>query len=438
MIHSLKKNPYLCDMASKVSAPKSISSTIELISAVQSETQQAYNCLLETAKSVSEEENFLRAQLPYQINVIDELHINENAHSRILSKLLQYYNSEGRYIILESLVEFIKKRSPSDEFDGIIILSPNVTQEKGRIDLWVRDYKSKYALIFENKINDAKDQGEQLYRYIEKTRHCRFADKRIFIFYLTKFGYEPSRQTWGNKKTYNDFRNRFMALSFRHDILYWLKFYVLPNISQKDDYLSSAVIQYVDYLEGLFNIRQNNQSLNMNLERIIAEKLGFSSISESNEKYKRIIETIEDINSLRDSLEEMKEQTYKDCLRQNAEHWRASYKVPSKRFQIYDYEEWDETILFGVKFDCDGKPTHVEIGMNDYGLFCQVQRDIRIKKERISKKTLSIFTLAKQYLDENDSQNIFDYFDRDFDAVYSTFCNLVQAIDKYLSKKGEV
>ena len=29
----------------------------------------------------------LKQELPYHINVIDELHINENAHSRILTQL---------------------------------------------------------------------------------------------------------------------------------------------------------------------------------------------------------------------------------------------------------------------------------------------------------------------------------------------------------------
>ena len=43
----------------------------------------------------------LKQRLPYHLNVIDELHINENAHSRILCKLLQYQSENGKYEFLE-------------------------------------------------------------------------------------------------------------------------------------------------------------------------------------------------------------------------------------------------------------------------------------------------------------------------------------------------
>ena len=76
----------------------------------------------------------------YHINVIEELHINENGHSRILCKLLQYRAANGKYVFLESLLEAIGKIKP--EFAGIKIYNPKITQEKKRIDLWVRDYES--------------------------------------------------------------------------------------------------------------------------------------------------------------------------------------------------------------------------------------------------------------------------------------------------------
>ena len=44
-------------------------------------------------------------KLPYHINVIDELYANENAHSRILAKLLQQKTAHNRFEILESFIE---------------------------------------------------------------------------------------------------------------------------------------------------------------------------------------------------------------------------------------------------------------------------------------------------------------------------------------------
>ena len=55
-------------------------------------------------KAINDFVNAKKKNLPYNINVIDELHANENAHSRILQKLLQYQDGFYRYRILESLL----------------------------------------------------------------------------------------------------------------------------------------------------------------------------------------------------------------------------------------------------------------------------------------------------------------------------------------------
>lgn len=426
---------YLCDMAKKGSALESISSSIELLMTVQLETQQAYRCLLDTATKVKKEEGVLYGQLPYHINVIDELHINENAHSRILTKFLQFRNIDGRYIILDSFVDFIKSKNESDAFNDLTIESPLITQEKERIDLWVRDNKTKYAMIFENKIYDAVEGINQLYNYIEKTKKCGFEKKRIFVFYVTKFGDEPSPQIWRDKKTRQEFNSRFMALSFRYDILPWLKSKVLPIIQQDDVYLLSAVTQYVDYLEGLFNIREINTTMNMALQRIISEQLGFNSISDLNERYQRIDETLEDLDTLRTSLNNMRQQVLEDLIKHYTEKWNKEYVVPSSKFQIHsDYEDDEDRILFGVKFFCDEKPTHVVICEYKNELYCQVQRDISSRSKKLTKSSFGIYNMVKRHLDGNDKNSYYLYrcYDLDFDRVYNAFCQLVLAIDQEL------
>lgn len=114
----------------------------------------------------------------YHINVIEELHINENGHSRILCKVLQYMEANGKYVFLESLLEAIGKIKPA--FSGITISNPKITQEKKRIDLWVRDYESGYAVIFENKVYNAADQDAQIYRYIHETEKDGFPKEHIY------------------------------------------------------------------------------------------------------------------------------------------------------------------------------------------------------------------------------------------------------------------
>ncbi|MBO7186191.1 MAG: PD-(D/E)XK nuclease family protein, partial [Alistipes sp.] len=127
-----------------------------------------------------------RHLLPYHLNLIDELHINENGHSRILCKLLQYKSQSGEYVVLQSLLVYIAEQN--NEYRSIAIQRPLITQEQCRIDLWVRDKAGGYAIIFENKIYNATDQEAQLSRYIECTKANGFTDEQIFVVYLSQQG----------------------------------------------------------------------------------------------------------------------------------------------------------------------------------------------------------------------------------------------------------
>ena len=286
-------------------------------------------------------------------------------------------------------------------------------------------------MIFENKIYDATDQESQLYRYIKATKEHGFDNDDIYVFYLTKYGDEPSEQTWGDDKTKLLFAPRFMQLSFREDILQWLKNDILPFIRQKDNYLLCAISQYVDYLEGIFSLRNIHKSLNMNIQKIISDKLGLSAINDLRERYEKIQETLDDLDTLQNSLIGIKEQVYQELIQQYVSDWKSSFIPPSEKFQISDYDGWDESILFGVKFMCDDKPTHVVIGFenNNNGLFCQVERDLTLRKELLNEDTLSIYTLAKSYLKLSNNNYIYQYFGQDFQAVFNKFRELVKAID---------
>ena len=123
-------------------------------------------------------------KLPYHINIIDELHINENGHSRVLTKLLRYKNEQKQYVILQSLLKHIKEKLKhiEEKTPQFQIVEPVITQEVKRIDLWIKD--ENYALIFENKVYNAADQDAQICRYIEKTREDGYKNEQIYVIYL--------------------------------------------------------------------------------------------------------------------------------------------------------------------------------------------------------------------------------------------------------------
>lgn len=210
--------------------------------------------------------------LPYNLNVIDELHANENAHSRILCKLLQYQDENGKYSILESFITQISKIVPS--FSQIVIEDPLITQEKGRIDLWIRD--KKYAIILENKVCGASDQNRQLERYIDKTKKYNrnaYRDDNIYIVYLPADNHDPSNNSWGKYYGSTICNSNYANISYQYTILPWLQNDILPFCTLRENILSSAIYQYIDYLNGAFGLR-TAQKQKYHMEKKWLKELG--------------------------------------------------------------------------------------------------------------------------------------------------------------------
>ena len=221
-------------------------------------------------------------ELPYNINVIDELHANENAHSRILCKLLQYKDSSNKYRILEDLIQYISQLEGKEKFANIKIASPKIDQEQERIDLWVRDNVTGYAIIFENKVKGAGDQPNQLARYIDKTLKQGFKKDKIFVIYLPHDEHEPEEYSWilDGKNYKKDFYTRYVNLSFRTYVLPWLKENILPHCVIKEELLISAIKQYIDHLEGMFWLRPSQKKMIMNNELLEILKIKDLTIEE--------------------------------------------------------------------------------------------------------------------------------------------------------------
>lgn len=309
--------------------------------------------------------------LPFHLNVIDELHINENGHSRILCKLLQYKTPNGKYPILNSLLKYIISQQCLS-FEKIEIVNPEITQEKSRIDLWVRDKEGGYAIIFENKVYNATDQDAQIARYIDCTKTYGFVEEQIFVIYLSQQGVDPEKQSWGNYKS--RFEIRYVNLSFNQDILIWLKKIVVPSIPPKDFLLRCAIEQYIDYLEGLFNLRAINNTLNMKVKDIIKEKMGLNEDCEQN--LTSLIEKIKEINEVRSYLDNMRIENEQKCwliwynrlIERYGKHLEIVYRTTSKYPQVgviipilekrvYVIIERDLNIYYGIRADMQGDNT---------------------------------------------------------------------------------
>lgn len=209
----------------------------------------------------------------YHINVIEELHINENGHSRVLCKLLQYKNPDGKYVFLESLLQEIG--ITKNTFSEIKISAPIITQEKKRIDLWVRDKASGYAIIFENKVYNAVDQDAQIYTYIQETEKDGFSKESIFIVYMPEYKKDPEKRSWGDEKEEYEkkFAERYVCFPFKEKISKWVKDTLESKIVEweNETILHSALLQYSHFLNTLYNKQESNMLLS--LDEIISKSL---------------------------------------------------------------------------------------------------------------------------------------------------------------------
>ena len=258
-----------------------------------------------------------KSKLPFSFNVIDELHINENGHSRVLAKLLQY-KVERKYPILESFIKLLQSKCQCEM--NIKIGSPDISNEQNRIDALIVE-KGKYAIIIENKIYWASDQKDQIDRYVDCVRQSEFKTndstgllENVFVVYLTQDGRkEVSSESFNKARAVLGWKSdseqgQFIPLNYKDDILPWLKNDVLPNCTLKEDLLSSGIKQYIDYLDGLLGLRKSQIDLMYNMKGLILEKCSINENDSIAEKYYATERMIQKTNDLQSVLLTYKEQ----------------------------------------------------------------------------------------------------------------------------------
>ena len=224
----------------------------------------------------------LKKESPFHINVIDELHADENAHSRILVRLLQYSNGDV-YPFLKSFVSLI----PGWNEEDISISNPEISFNSEHIDALIEE-KGKYAIIIENKIHGAQDQEKQIERYVDTAIVHGIPSEKIWALYVTRDGRKVVADFSLTPRTKELIGDRFVAINYRNNILPWLKDIVLPSCPEKEEWLQSALKQYIDHLEGLLEVRPSSVELRDRLLRRIYENLHINDISNSVEVYRSL------------------------------------------------------------------------------------------------------------------------------------------------------
>ncbi len=249
----------------------------------------------ELAKVLGDYYEAQEAALPFHINVIDELHANENAHTRILTHLLKY-KEDGKLVILASFL----KQLPTFNVGSIDIEKSKVYFNRDNIDGLI-EKDGEYAVIIENKIHWAVDQDKQIERYVNTEIERGVPSDNIWVIYLTRDGRKKVESYSLTKKTKEILGDRFLEMDYYHNILPWLKDTVLPNCRVREEWLESAIKQYIDHLEGLFDIRDSRKVFRKKVQGQIANSIGCTEEMSRGEVYSKFhayLHTLEELQNI--------------------------------------------------------------------------------------------------------------------------------------------
>lgn len=358
-----------------------------------------------------------KSKLPYHINVLDILWANENAHSRILTELLKQ-ESKKKYDILDSFLEILQVSG-----EKLKAIRPRITSEKDRIDLLILD--EEYAIIIENKIHNAIDQESQIARYIKIVLAKGYEEKQISVIYLTRDdNKKPEKQSWiyENVDYEERFKERYFPLSFKYDVLNWLKSKALPNCRIKEVYLKSTIEQYIDYLEGMFNLRKSQSNMNKEIQNHIKESLELNSTPEINLQVLK--GKLSEITKVEDQIRNMVLTLETECLKD----WLKKLTIQFPNYKMIDYCDAKSYRKVGIILEYEGKAFSVLIELDKNSIYYGIGRH-EASSEIISEVKL----FSEQFVDGFKRNNWwYGYKYTSIEHGYNSLLSLIHKIKKLI------
>lgn len=325
-------------------------------------TQEDVKDLLDLVEKYRKEREQKLGELPFFYNILEEVRVNENAHTRLLMRLLEYKPARQH---------FFNYLAEHKGFASLTMPKPTITAEKHRIDGLIQE-KGEYAIIIENKVCGAVEQGRQLEKYIDKCMDDLVDDlKKVYILYLVNSHSDaPSQQTWGKYKkedfgSREEFGNRrYLQLSYEDDIVSWLGELLAKlqvDSAEKSDSLQTGIAQYLDYLKLMFKIDEYSKK-KKDLTIYVEEELGLKNktVAKALTFLEQQQESIEDLN-LRSEFERL-HKYYQIKV------WGETFGVRNESEQGYSKDVFiDDTAIgnlypkVGIYYQIEGKGSFVAL-----------------------------------------------------------------------------
>ena len=313
-------------------------------SAIRKEDLESAKDLLGLVENYRSKREEKLGELPFLYNVLEEVRVNENAHTRLLMRLLEYPPA------LSSFLDWLHEKD--ETFNPPKTYKPKITAEKHRIDGLIQE-KGKYASIIENKVCGAVEQEGQLGRYIDKCRELGYDQSDIYILYLfDRPGSYPSLQTWGEYRE-EQFDGRYLVLSYEQDITPWLKNFLArcEGTDEKTKVLREGVAQYLDYLKLLFKIDRYTM-MKSELTRFIENELELSALFLDSPQ-----ETIDLLKDKLKSIDDLEAEVERLLKYYRIKAWGKDTEQEYRSAKVFiDAEVGKSYPKFGIHYQLEGAP----------------------------------------------------------------------------------
>lgn len=251
-------------------------------------------------------------KIPFHLNVIEAAcrgRFKETGHSLILANLL-------KHPVIQS--SFIKN------FLNIQHEYMYVAAEKNRIDVALKG--KDIFVIIENKVNDAEEMENQIYRYVNEIgiKKYGFTLPQIYVIYLNSTTRTlPSPHSLCDKNKENNVfevleKEHFKVLSYKYDITDWLRKLSIEN----EPHIASALDQYIDFSENKFYTSPIYQNMNKEIKDFILKELHIEGLT-LQEQITALKNEQEKVTTLLDSIEDLRIELRKEESNRLMREWQS-------------------------------------------------------------------------------------------------------------------
>ena len=298
------------------------------------------------------------------INVIDAAvrgKLKETGHSRVLYNLLKNKNI---------CTHFIEKLLPGKVFKSLKLddkITEGVDREKQNIDISI--FAEPYFIIIENKVNGAKEQPGQIYRYVQYGLQKTGKDK-IYVLYLNKdtrdlptyYSLKKEGKEDGDEAFSEEMKEKhIIPLSYKNDIYNWIsnvyeneknKYENVKENRERNEFLFSALVQYKDYLENFFELTDKYCPMKKEINEYLIKELELNDKNYS-DKIKTLENQIENAGELLKRLENLKKNIE---LQELNDRFNSRIRNEGEDIRTIPYTKDENWPLFGIEFTINDIP----------------------------------------------------------------------------------